>query len=163
MALFFGILIGLIIAAIMIKSIAFRVVVGLLVAGALLLVFIEQRSTQHEAEDSLTRIRAAELQFTDVVLKPGYANSFRLAGRVINRSPRFTLTGIAFKVTVEDCPVDPAQGGCVTIGEGRTNIAPTVPPGHARDFDELVAFDKTSPTVRGRMQWSYQIESIHAR
>lgn len=163
MALFFGILIGLVIAAILIKSTAFRIVAGLLVVGALVLIFVEQRQTREETEDSLTRIRAAELQLTDVQLKPGYANSFRLAGRVVNRSPRFTLTGLTFKVKVEDCPLQPAQAACVTIGEGRTSIAPTVPPGHARDFDELVTFDKASPTVRGRMKWSYELDSIHAR
>jgi hypothetical protein len=163
MALFFGILIGLVIAAILIKSTAFRVVAGLLVIGALVLIFVEQRQTREETEDSLTRIGAEELLLTDVELKPGYANSYRLAGRVVNRSPRYTLTGITFKVKVEDCPAQPPRAACVTIGEGRTSIAPTVPPGHARDFDELVTFDKASPTVRGRMQWSYEVDSVHAR
>ena len=163
MALFFGILIGLVIAAVLIKSTAFRIVAGLLIAGAVVLIVMEQRETRQETEQSLTRIQPSELQLTDVALNPGYANSFRLAGRVINRSPRHTVSGIAFKVKVEDCPVAGQQAGCVTIGEGRARIAPTIPPGHARDFDELVAFDKASPTVRGQMKWSYTIESIHAR
>lgn len=163
MALFFGILIGLVIAAVLIKSTPFRVVAGLLIVGAIVLIVMEQRETRQETEESLTRIRPSELELTDVALKPGYANSFRLAGRVINRSPEHTVSGIAFKVKVEDCPLPGQPGSCVTIGEGRTRIAPTIPPGHARDFDELVGFDKASPTVRGQMKWSYTIESIHAR
>ena len=163
MALFFGILIGLVIAAVLIKSTAFRVVAGLLIVGAVVLIVMEQRETRKETEESLTRIQPSELQLTDVVLNPGYANSFRLAGRVINRSPRHTVSGVAFKVKVEDCPAAGQPAACVTIGEGRARIAPTIPPGHARDFDELVAFDKAAPTVRGQMKWSYTIESILAR
>ncbi|MFD2366695.1 hypothetical protein [Pseudoduganella sp. GCM10020061] len=163
MALFFGILIGLVIAAILIKSVAFRIVAGLLIAGAIVLIVFEQMETRKETEESLTRIKPSELQMSDVSLKPGYANSYRLSGRVVNRSPRHTLTGIAFTVKVEDCTMAPAAPTCVTIGEGSARIAPTVPPGHARDFDELVAFDKASPTVRGQMKWSYTIDSIHAR
>jgi hypothetical protein len=163
MALFFGILIGLVIAAVLIKSVAFRIVAGLLIAGAIVLIVVEQLETRKETEQSMTRIKPADLQLTDVALNPAYANSFRLAGRVINRSPTHTVTGIVFKVKVEDCPAATPTAGCVTIGEGRVGIAPTIPPGQARDFDELVAFDKASPTARGQMKWSYTIDSIHAR
>lgn len=163
MALFFGILIGLVIAAVLIKSVAFRIVAGFLIAGAIALIVVEQRETRKETEDAMTRIKPVDLQMTDVALNPGYANSYRLAGRVVNRSARHTLTGMVFNVKVEDCKLPPAAATCVTIGEGRVRIAPTVPPGHARDFDELVAFDKASPTVRGQMKWSYTIDSIHAR
>lgn len=163
MALFFGILIGLVIAAVLIKSVAFRIAAGLLIAGAIVLIVVEQMETRKETEEALTRIPPSQLQLTDVTLNPAYANSYRLAGRVINRSPRYSVTGIAFRVKVEDCPAPPAAAGCVTIGEGRAAIAPTIPPGQARDFDELVTFDKGAPAVRGQMKWSYVIESIHAR
>lgn len=163
MPLFFGVLILLVVAAIIVKSVAFRVVVGVLVTAALVLIVIQQRSTHQENEESLTRIRAAELQLTDVVLNPGYANSFRIAGRVVNRSPAHTLTGLTFRVTIEDCPLQPPQAVCVTLGEGRAAITPNAPPGHARDFDEQLTFGKGSPAVRGRLKWSYVIETIRAK
>ena len=111
-----------------------------------------------EGQRSLTYIPIPELVFENVTLKP-YVGSYKLAGRVRNNSPQYSVRQIDFLVTVKDCI---GTAGCVIAGESREALLINIRPGETRDFEESVRFSGSNIKLKGRMEWSYSVLQIRA-
>ena len=122
------------------------------------LLYMHYRGEEHLA---LTRIPQSELILENVTLKPN-VGSYRIAGRITNNSPKFSVKQIDIVVTVRDCPRDAAAQECVTIGESSEILNLDIPPGETRDFGESVRFSGGKPKFKGRLDWSYSISRIRA-
>lgn len=112
---------------------------------------------RHEAEVAKRRISPAEIQFDDLHLSPSYsADSFRLLGRIKNRSKRFSLQDMSIKIAMRDC-IKP--GECEIVGEDRVWSLCNCPPGQARDLDASVHFSNLAKP-KGKYEWDYSILEI---
>jgi len=116
---------------------------------------------QNEREESrsLSRIKNSELVFENVTLKSDYGG-YKIAGRIKNNSPKYTLKQVTFIVTMQDCSGESPSQNCITIGENNETAYLTVPPGQARDFDESVYFSGGSLNPKGHLEWNYSISQI---
>ena len=122
------------------------------------LLYMHYREEEHRA---LTRIPKSELVLENVTLRP-YVGSYRIAGRITNNSPKFSVKQLDIVVTVRDCPLDAAGQQCVTIGESSEILNLDIPPGEARDFAESVRFSRSNLKLKGRLDWNYSISRIRA-
>jgi hypothetical protein len=119
--------------------------------------FLWYLNNRHEEEVSKKRISHTEIQFDDLRLMPSYsAASFRLSGRLKNKSQRFSLQDIRIKITMRDC-IKP--GECEIVGETTASTFATVPPGQSRDVDESVYFSNLAKP-KGKYEWGYYIVEI---
>ena len=131
----------------------------LLIGVAVLVVigFIWYLNNQHEEEMSKKRISPAEIQFDNLRLAPSYsAESFRLVGRIKNKSQSFSLRDMRIKITMRDC-IKP--GECEIVGESTAWTFATIPPGQSRDIDESVHFSNLAKP-KGKYEWDYAIVEI---
>jgi hypothetical protein len=122
------------------------------------LLYLHYRGEERQA---LTRIPKSELVLENVTLRP-YISSYRIAGRITNNSPKFSLKQIDIVVTARDCPGDAAAQQCVAIGESSEILNLDVPPGETRDFAESVRFAGSNLKLKGRLDWSYSVSQIRA-
>lgn len=155
------IFIGIIIAAFIVPKFR-RAVLGLLgiivalgAIGATIL-FVTDRREKAEREVAKTRIGRQEVEFVDLVLRPGYAGSYTLVGRVRNRSNRYTLNEMRIRFTMKDCA---DATNCEVVGQTEDAMYVNVPPGQARDLDEFVHFAGLA-APRGKHQWDYEVVEI---
>ncbi len=112
-------------------------------------------------EQELNRITVDDVVLEDVTLDFG-PRLATLAGRVINNSPTYALTGISFDVKLYDCAAeDTPLADCFTIGEDTKEARLNAPPGQLRAFDTALIFANL-PEVDGVMRWDYKIESLRA-
>ena len=137
------------------RKVAFSVAAIALAVGGLL--YIHYRG---EEQRTLTLIPKSELVLDNVTLSP-YVGSYRIAGRITNRSAKFSVKQIDIAVTVQDCP-RVAEEQCVTIGKSNEILNFDIPPGEARDFAESVRFSGSNSKLKGRLEWSYSILQIRA-
>jgi hypothetical protein len=138
------------------RKVALGLAAFALVVGGLL--YMHNRA---EEQRSLTRIPKSELVLENVTLKP-YVGSYRIAGRITNNSPKFSVKQIDIVVAVRDCPRDAAAQQCVTIGESSAILNLDIPPGEARNFEEAVRFSGKTPKLKSRLDWNYSISGIRA-
>ena len=110
-----------------------------------------------ENEAARNRVRAEQLVFTDLQLKPGPI--YELTGRVKNNS-KYNVSSISLKVRIFDCN---AQSHCDVVAESSVYdiLISGIPSGQVRDIDASV-FVHDKPQFRGRFQWDYQITEIIA-
>lgn len=162
MVLFIALVAALLIVLYFSQSKPLRIAAGAAIAVIIAFVIFQQYAARKEREAALTRVQPSQVQLVGLEPKPGYAGSFRLAGRVVNHSKQHTLSGLTVDVKVDDCPVS-GGGECMTIGETTVNVNAIVPPGQARDFDEQLSFERTALNPRGRMVWHYAVQSVRAR
>ncbi len=135
---------------------ALLVVIGVLVVIGI----IWYLKNQHEEELAKKRIVPNEIQFVDLRLAPSYSpESFRLLGRIKNKSQRFILTDLRVKITMRDC-VKP--GDCEIVGECIAWSFADVPPGQSRDLDESVYFSHLAKP-KGKYEWDYSIIEIKGK
>ena len=161
MVLFVALVVGLLIVLSLSESKPLRIAAGVAIAAILLFVVLQQYSAKEEREASLRRVPPSQVALLDLEPKPGYAGSFRLAGRLVNHSRQYTLNGVMVDVKVDDCPDDGAA--CVTIGETTVTVNASVPPGQARDFEEQLSFERATLKPRGHMVWHYTVQSVRAK
>jgi hypothetical protein len=114
-----------------------------------------------EEDLAATRVPISELVLENVTLQP-YVGSYRIAGRMSNKSAQYTVRQVDIVVTVRDCTGEGAAKQCVTVGESNEILNLAIPPGEARDFAEAVRFHGSSPKLKGRLDWSYAISRIRA-
>ena len=139
----------------------FRKFAAAAVAAVALLGALLYAQNRYEDRRSLLRIASRELGFEDVNLKPVYGN-YRLAGRVKNNSPAYTLREVWLVITMQDCAGEGPARQCLTIGESKEKLYLAIPPGQARDFEEPVYFTGGSLKPKGRLEWSYGVTAIRA-
>ncbi len=135
------------------------------VGGLLLIVFLggyvmkQRYDTHREFEASQHRIAFGEVQIEDFALKGTEAAGYRVTGRVRNRSPRYTLTGMQLQVVIKDC----YQSTCDVVGQADVPVSGMeIPPAQLRWLDRQVYFSSLPP-MRGSLQWSYKVDYITAR
>lgn len=130
----------------------------LVVIGILMTVgFAWYLKNQHEEKISKQRISPSEIQFDDLRMAPRYSpESFRLLGRIKNKSQRYTLHDIQLKVTIRDCI---KAGDCEIVGEATAWSFNNIPPGQSREFDESVYFSNLAKP-KGKYEWDYSVVEI---
>lgn len=116
---------------------------------------------KHEQAESLTRIGPSEIILDGVRLNQSYG-SYGISGRVTNKSPRYTISQLALKITFQDCTGEPPSQSCVAIGETTEHIYKQIPPQQARDFSESLYFSGGNPAGRGKLIWNYSVSEIRA-
>jgi len=112
-------------------------------------------------EQELNRIAIEDVTLEDVTLEFG-PRLATLAGRVINNSPSYALTGIAFDVKLYDCATETTPlANCFTIGEDTKEARLSAPPGQLRAFEASLIFANL-PEVDGVLRWDYSITALRA-
>ncbi len=112
-------------------------------------------------EEELNRITPEEVVLEGVTLDFG-PRLATLAGRVINNSPTYALTGISFDVKLYDCAAeDTPLADCFIIGEDAKEAHFSAPPGQLRAFDASLIFANL-PDVEGVLRWDYRITALRA-
>lgn len=162
MVLFVAIVVALLLVLILSKSRPLRIVAGLLILAIVIFIVFQQYMNRQEQARSLTRVAPSQVQLLSVEPKAGYGGSYRLAGRLLNRSTQYTLSGVVVDVKVDDCPLE-GNAACVTIAETTLAVNVPVPPGQARDFEEQLSFERARLTPRGRLVWHATVQSVRAR
>jgi hypothetical protein len=122
-----------------------------------LLLFAWNSFNNREREAAKRLVPASDVQIDDARLG-GRGGSYQFTARVRNANASHPLSSLDLKVTLRDCQ---PSGPCEVVGESTTSVYARVPPGQARDVDDYVFFSP-SPSIRGRMEWSYRIEAISA-
>jgi len=137
-------------------------IAGTIIAAALIggLVYYTV-SSPSVPEEELNRIAIEEVVLEDVTLDFG-PRLATLAGRVINTSTAFALTGIRFDVKLYDCAAeDTPLADCFIIGEDAKEARLTAPPGQLRAFAASLIFANL-PDVEGVLRWDYNVISLRA-
>jgi hypothetical protein len=121
------------------------------------------RSTMTASTNSappVVLIPTSDLTIRDTQLKRGYADYWDMSGTVVNNGTERTLSKLAFKVLMRDCPTPET---CITIGENRASayISEGVPPNQARAFSARFEFQHL-PQAKKPI-WSYELTSAMAR
>lgn len=103
-------------------------------------------------------ISPEELRLTNLEMTQQYRSSYRMTGRLVNRSPDYELRSVTIRITASDC----ANGDdCIVIGEAERRISVEIPPRQARDVVEQYVFRRLSP--EGELRWRHTLSEIKAR
>jgi len=140
-------------------GIALMSVVGILLAISVVGILVLLASQKHKETVSRELISIPEVELTDLRLAPNYSSSYKLVGRVKNRSQQYTLGSFQMKITARDCITDDK---CETVGETTAHAYVSVPPGQSRGLDEHVSFSSL-PTFKGRFSWNYTVTEVRGR
>jgi hypothetical protein len=131
-----------------------RKFLAFLAAMLLILAFGCSRNDQRAGT---IRIDRKEIDFPGMQLRPGKdRTTFKLVGRIRNKSSRSIVTGVTFRFTMEDVL---ATGASTTVAETIVALHCEVPPLDSRDMAEDVLF-KTLPQPRGRHEWNYAVLEV---
>jgi hypothetical protein len=103
-------------------------------------------------------ISADELELVNLEMTPQYRSSYRMTGRMLNRSPDYELRAVTIRITASDCSSD--NGDCIVIGEAERTITVDIPPQQARDLVEPYVFPRFS--AQGELRWSHTLLEIRA-
>jgi len=115
---------------------------------------------QYQNNLSKGRITANEVELSELVLVPGYgSDSYKLQGRIKNKSSKYTLSDLRIKITMQDCV---ESKGCEVIGESTAWVLNGVPPGQSRALEQSVYFSNM-PKPRGKYEWYYSIAEIKGK
>ena len=103
-------------------------------------------------------IEPADLELKNLDMTRQYRTSYRMTGRLVNRSPDYALRSVTITITASDC----TDGGadCIVIGEAERTISVEIPPRQARDIVEQYVFPRFS--LQGELQWSHTLSQIKA-
>jgi hypothetical protein len=165
MAWLIGAIVAIAIIYFMIVSPGFRGVAILIVVAAGIGIWVllendkkqsERRNQEEAARErlALTSIDAGDLSFSDVKLVKSTWWTFK--GNVVNNS-KYSLGWLTFLVKVEDCP---PQKPCITIGQERTQVRVSVPPGQMRAFSSDLKFEGMPAAANPR--WRYEVTQVRA-
>ena len=124
-------------------------------------IFIQNLLERHERAESRERVALNEIRLENALLNPSSPGYWRITGRAFNLSKAFAVTSIGIKVSISDCQ-DKPNTNCAIVAESDERISATIPPGQARDFDELVSLNGISPESMETMTWSYDVTYIEA-
>lgn len=130
-------------------------VVAALLAGIVAVIYLRNES---EEAGSKKRIALSEIELADVRLQGDYG--YEVTGRVRNHSARYTLSGFALRVTLEDCMNDTT---CDVVSQGNESAYGVfVPPGQARDF-RISVIGTYALRLKGKLRWDYSLVETRGR
>ncbi len=134
--------------------------------------------TRHEEELAKTRISPNEIELSDLRLIPEDYDreSFKLIGRLKNKSSKYSLSELQVKIELQDHIgeiIDPFDksievwpvsgiGQREVIGEDTIDILSDVPPGQVRNVDEHVYFSNLA-YAKGKYESNYSITEIKGK
>ena len=150
--------IGLIVAASRYPKLAFGILAGLI---GMVLVAVKFNSDEHERSASL--VSAGDVGFSNILFSPGYAGSYNMSGRLINRSIKFGIAEVGLSVTMLDCDSKSAatESDCSEIVEVYTRISIEIPPGQAKEFSTNLPFPYRR--LKGETRWAYAVDGVVGR
>lgn len=154
-------IVAIFLISLFVASPGFRIfvgVVGLLLAGGGVYVYQEDQAdkAKYEAAEraAYSRIPSANLiiQYPVSQVRGGvvYFNA-----RLLNEDPNHIISQVVLHISYSDCT---APGSCIVVGEDVVTIRQQIPPGQAREVNEPLL--KWPTSIRGNLEWSYQIRSI---
>jgi hypothetical protein len=152
-------IVGIVILILLVVSAGFRKFAGVLVLICVVSGLLYWLYQENEEAESKKRIRASDLKFEGVFLKPSYS-SYDLVGRITNNSAKYTLKVIQLKLTFKDCD-KVNTSNCIVVAQNDEHIYISIPPGQARDFKEGVYLN-SNLNIKGTMVWEYAIEYTKA-
>ena len=150
--------IGLIVAASRYPKLAFGILAGLI---GMVLVAVKFNSDEHERSASL--VSAADVGFSNILFSPGYAGSYNMSGRLINRAIRSGIAEVGLRVTMLDCDSASAttESDCSEIAEVYTRISIEIPPGETKEFSTNLPFPYRR--LKGKTRWAYAVDGAVGR
>jgi len=110
-------------------------------------------------EEGTGLITSDELVLKNLSLRQQYRTSYRMTGRLVNNSERYTVRSVAITITASDC-TGPDSGDCIVVGEDTRTHNVEIPPGQARDILEQYIFPRF--VLQGELRWSHDITQIKA-
>ena len=122
----------------------------------------KQGSQEKEEQKKWGIIRKEHVKIRDeVLLKPVYMNGPRTFSATVSNSSRFPVSNLLLLMRLYDCTDKPKgdYSNCEIIGEARSVIEASIPPGQTRRIMGSPQFDAT-PRVRGRFTWGYEILGV---
>lgn len=109
-----------------------------------------------------TNIAKTELAFRDVAIQPSLQDGYVFAGRIENRSKRYSLRSVAIRLVFYDCADRSDTSTCGVIGERHETIYVTIAPGQEETFKEPIYVFGDLLKVKGEFVWRYEVLSIKA-
>ncbi len=121
-----------------------------------------KRNYVNAPQTTIIHLSAKEIDLVDLNLLPeSYdKSSFRLTGRVRNKSALYGVTEMHLKLTVQDCVNPPNE--CETVGEQIKAIYVPIPSLQSRDLNEYVNFFYFAG-FKGQPKWIYNLIDVEAR
>jgi len=104
-------------------------------------------------------IDAEQLKLRNLQMTRQYRSSYRMTGRLVNRSPDYAVRSVTITITASDCT--DGTRDCIVIGEAERIIPVDIPPGQARDIVEQYVFSRFS--LQGELKWSHTLSEIRAQ
>ncbi|HJP11236.1 MAG: hypothetical protein CMK60_08585 [Proteobacteria bacterium] len=150
--------IGLIVAASRYPKLAFGILAGLI---GTVLVVVKFNSDEHERSALL--VLAGDVEFSNILFSPGYAGSYNMSGRLINRSIKSGIAEVGLSVTMLDCSLESAgiESDCSELAEVYTRISIEIPPGQTKEFSTNLPFPDRPP--KGETRWAYVVDGVIGR
>jgi hypothetical protein len=137
-----------------------KVLLGItvLLVGIVAVFYLSEASEQAASKK---RIALSEIELADVGLKLDSAGaSYTITGRVRNRSARYTLSGFALRIPLEDCLNETTFD--VVRQDNEWAFVERVPPRQARDF-EILTIDPDNLHFKGKLRWNYRLVETRGR
>lgn len=145
------VLILLVLALLAQKQPKSALILGLVLAGAGLLVILLTSSHNFRQQ----RIAVEDIMLTNTAMLPTYAGGYKLTGRLINKSETATLKTTMVSVKMLDCPNQQIDDSCLVVGHINERIDDVVPPGQARGVDETLNFGRVK--IEHNLRWQFDI------
>lgn len=123
---------------------------GALVFGVAALVLL----TADEDRKIGNSVSVEQIEIENFSLVPAYAGSYRVSGRIVNRSDSVTLKGFILNIIMQDCSTTDPQS-CVIVGQSNERLISNVPPEQARDFSLNAYFGE--PEIAGEIRWDFRV------
>lgn len=157
-----GWLFAIVIVVLFVAYPAFRVIVGGLVALALVVgggFFLYNRASEAAA---ISRVQPSDVAIEGATLgRSAYSDSsYQFQGRLRNNNRTHSVNRVALKITLRDCATN-EKLKCDVVGENDANLFIVVPPTQVRDIDRSMFFSP-APVIRGVMSWDYELMSVWA-
>jgi len=108
------------------------------------------------------KIPINEIAFQDVSIESSGVDEYTFAGRIRNKSKKYSLQSVDVRIVYYDCADKSDAGNCKVIGERRETIYIAIPPGQERAFKESVYIYADLLTVTGEFVWNYEALSAKA-
>ncbi len=126
---------------------------------------VQKPATREEEEQKKWNLVTKEkLKLRDeMLLNPIYTNGPRTFTATVSNNSDFPVSNLNLNVRIYDCSGKPQSdySNCETIGEVKSVIPASVPPGQTRLVSGPVMFEAT-PRVKGTFAWGYWILGVRA-
>jgi hypothetical protein len=126
----------------------------------ILWLWFQNQERERAGEDAAAkrRIPIQNVELVDLRMSAQHSMP-RLTGRVRNNDKGHALTAVELRLIIRDCAT---PGRCDTVGETVESISMQVPPGQARDVDEMVHFSGLRQGGVGR-DWTFSVVSVSGK